>query len=97
MSELFILSILELLIRIPITKHLVLVSIRMYTGEYEKCTVSSVSMDAVNWPWLSIRGCGFSSSMVGPSLGHREGRVETGRKPVRRCGQDVQLTGQSGN
>lgn len=54
-------------------KHLVLVSIRMYTSKYEKGAVSSVSMDAANWPWLPIRGCGFSFSMVEQSLGLGEG------------------------
>lgn len=48
----------------PISKHLVLLNIRLYTSNQEKWTVSRVSMDAANWPWLLIRGCGFSSSMV---------------------------------
>lgn len=69
---------LELKIRILITKHLVLVKIRMYTGESEKRRVSNacILVDAANWLWLPIGGCGFNSSMVGP--GSRPWRGKNG-------------------
>lgn len=46
---------------------LFLLNFGIYPSQKEKWTVSGMIMDAANWTWLLIRGCGFCSGSMGPS------------------------------
>jgi len=76
---------------------LFLLALRCFRAVKKANSRHSASMDAANLPWpFPVRGCGFRSSLVWPSRG-RGGEGETGRKPDRRCGRALRLTGQSVN